>query len=385
MGRPRRTARSMALPSNLYQNGNYWQWRHPKTKRKISLGRLTRRQAIAVAIDLNNKYLANEVANKTEYVFGNRTTFSGFLDQWKTQWLDKALESGILAKNTVRRKMSDLRFAKEAWGEMYLKDITLLDLTKKLEETTYDKYVGMRFFLKQVFNYAVARGEIPENPALKILNAKEDARLRVKERSRLSKDLFDKVISYIILENQKHVGKRNSRFNYLWLKDLMLMQLYTAAGEHEVCNMTVDQINADNVWVFFREKTKKKAIDPCTIQLSDKAMEIVAKAKNGRVFNTFDEVRGYRRITPQYYATRFNQVIKKIIQPCDLINGCTKNPSPHEIRALSARLNYNADLSLEEVSKLMGHKSLEITRHYLRGHNLYSDINAIRTGDFYGK
>lgn len=384
MGRRRQTALSRALVSNLYRNGDYWQWRHPDTGRRLSLGRITRQEANAIATELNNRYLNNEALNKNAadtFVLGSRVKFCDFLDEWKENWLDKAVRNGICAESTGKMHMTSLRFAKKTWGNLVLKEITLFDLTEQLKGVKNDKYIRCRAFLIQIFNWAVARGQIHSNPAVNILKASEDARVIKKKRSRLTENLFNRMIEYIDEQNKNITRTRN----FIWLKDLMLMQLYTAAGENEVCNMTTDQINKDNVWVFFRKKNEKNALDPTTIQLSDAAMSIVRKAKNGRVFNHWNSTQGYYPIRPHYYAGRFREVIKKVIRPADLVDGATTNPSPHEIRALSGRLNYNNGLSLEQVSKLMSHNSLEITRHYLRGHNIYGDINAIKTGDFYGQ
>ncbi|WP_229206174.1 tyrosine-type recombinase/integrase [Dyadobacter fermentans] len=75
-----------------------------------------------------------------------------------------------------------------------------------------------------------------------------------------------------------------------------------------------------------------------------------------------------RRLIPVNSNYRYNGYLKDIAQLCEIrdINGNIRRLDTHDARHFFANMMLNNGVPLEDVSKMLGHRSIRTTMHYCR-------------------
>lgn len=190
-------------------------------------------------------------------------------------------------------------------------------------------------FVLQVFNYAVEEGVINSNPCMKF-------KIRFKDKAIIFLDFKE----IAILERKEITIERLNK-----IKDLFLLQCYTGMSYAELNNFDRSLIGKGLVegeyedidWItIYRQKTE----GVCYIPILPKAQIILEK---------------YDYKLPVLSNTNYNAYLKEIADIC----GINKVLTTHVGRKTCGMFLLNSGISLEAVSKILGHKSVRTTeRHY---------------------
>ncbi len=190
-------------------------------------------------------------------------------------------------------------------------------------------------FVLQVLNYAIEENIINHNPCLKF-------KIRFKSKPIIYLDFKE----IAILENKEIAIERLAK-----IKDLFLFQCYTGMSYVELNNFERSQIGKalvegeyENIdWItVYRQKTN----GICYIPILPKAQKIIDK---------------YDYKLPVLSNTNYNAYLKELADIC----GITKKLTTHVGRKTCGIFLLNSGISMEAVSKILGHKSVKMTeRHY---------------------
>ena len=354
MGRKRLTTESKKLVSNLYQNGKYWLYRNPQTNKRVSLGAISKREAILAANQLNNEFAVHQAVDieaLTRNVRFEKITISDLLDEWHQNFWEPRLERGEIAESTY--KTHDIRSFKEtrsAIGDRYMQEVSTVELTKLIEDHKMSRYSRMRSFWTRMYNYAIGLGYTDTNPAEHILTYKQRGGDTRKKRSRLRWEWF-----LMMLETAKATRK------WHWFADALVVQLYTAVDRSTLMSMHEGNIK-DGIWYYTRKKTKQHPHSHVAVTLPREVKAIIDRRKGkGFIFA------GKLKDAGETYTKTFARVVKASgvdgLVPAD-----QTPPTPHEVRALAGIVNLVHGVSEQEVQRLMAHKDAKMTQHYLSDH-----------------
>jgi integrase len=190
-------------------------------------------------------------------------------------------------------------------------------------------------FALQVLNYAMEENIINHNPCVKF-------KIRFK----------DKPIIYLDFNEIATLERKEISINRLEkIRDLFLFQCYTGMSYVELSNFERSQIgkalvegqyeNIDWITVY-----RKKTNGVCYIPILPKAQEIINK---------------YDCKLPVLSNTNYNAYLKELADIC----GINKKLTTHVGRKTCGMFLLNSGISLEAVSKILGHTSVKTTeRHY---------------------
>lgn len=141
------------------------------------------------------------------------------------------------------------------------------------------------------------------------------------------------------------------------VKDIFLFSCFTGLAYIDIYNLTSDQISTGidgNLWVI---TSRQKTGTSSNVTLLPMAKEIIKKYENHPLtVNT-------GKLLPVYTNQKVNEYLKTIAENC----GINKKLSFHCARhtfATSVTLGNN--VSIESVSKMLGHKSIKTTQHYAK-------------------
>ena len=155
------------LPKNLtYRKARKsYSWRNPVDGKEISLGKISRREAIAQAIEANHYIDKNytPIALLEQLKGTNEYTMASWLDRYEI-----ILQRRKLATNTYKVRAGQLATIREYFGVMILASITTRDVAEFIERWTEcgkTTMAGtMRSVLSDVFREAVVEGRVDSNP-----------------------------------------------------------------------------------------------------------------------------------------------------------------------------------------------------------------------------
>jgi site-specific recombinase XerD len=227
-------------------------------------------------------------------------------------------------------------------GIKSVKDYTPIDISRLLhywleKGATVDTLARKFRFCKRIFRYAQEMGYIKKNPCYTVPLPKA------------------KVKQIVALTNQELAAIENCTVHKLTLKkvkDFFLFQCYTGLAYCDVCRFTVNDIHmfkGKQYIVLPRAKTNTMSIVP----LSEKAIAILRKHNN---------------TIPILCNQRVNRFLKQLAQAA----GVEKNLTTHTGRKTFAQLNLEAGISIDTVSRMLGHTSVAITQRHYADSNIYS-------------
>lgn len=339
------------LPRNLTyrKKDKAFYWRNPLTKKEISLGQISRRDAVAQAIEANNFLSQNySPASLIEKIKGlDSLTLSKWLERYAL-----LLQRRDLAANTYKIRANQLAMIDEKLGGMILKEVGTRHIAEFLDpwvsEGKNTMAAGLRSVLTDVFREAIVEGHITVNP----VTPTRTPGIKVK-RERLDLEVFAKIRD---AANQLPV----------WFPLAMDLALVTAQRREDVAAMRFSEIRGDRLHVI-QQKTGAMLSIPLSLTLPSVGLRLGTVVDRCRLVSRSDfMISSGMRKNSQDGSIHPDGLTKKFVAARNLtgLKFSENPPTFHEIRSLSGRL-YEAEYGKEFAQKLFGHKSEKMTEMYL--------------------
>ena len=141
------------------------------------------------------------------------------------------------------------------------------------------------------------------------------------------------------------------------VRDIFIFSCYTGLAYVDIFNLTNEQITIGidgNLWIITnRQKTGTNS----NIPLLPIAEEIIKKYENHPL------VSNSGKLLPVYSNQKVNEYLKTIADNCNINKKLTFHCARHTF-ATTVTLSNN--VSMESVSKMLGHKSIKTTQHYAK-------------------
>lgn len=154
------------------------------------------------------------------------------------------------------------------------------------------------------------------------------------------------------IKNKDFIGKGLNL-----VRDIFIFSCYTGLAYIDIFNLTKEQITIDvdrNFWIMTnRQKTGTNS----NIPLLPIAEEIIRKYENHPL------VSNSGKLLPVYSNQKVNEYLKTIADNCNINKKLTFHCARHTF-ATTVTLSNN--VSMESVSKMLGHKSIKTTQHYAK-------------------
>ncbi|EHV4314993.1 tyrosine-type recombinase/integrase [Salmonella enterica] len=339
------------LPKNLTyrKNRKSFAWRNPLTYEEFQLGQISRRDAIAQAIEANN-FIAQ---NYTPVALIEK--LKGMDSLTVTKWIERyavLLQRRNLSANTYKIRSNQLATIREKMGEMILAEVTTKHVATFLEtwiEGGKNTMAGaMRSVLSDMFREAVVEGHITQNPVAPTRAPKIEV-----ARNRLRLDVYKK-----IREAAEHLPA--------WFPLAMDLALVTGQRREDVSCMKFSNIIDDRLYVN-QIKTGMKIALPLSLNLSAVGLRLGTVIDRCRLVSRTDYLisPGVRKNSSDG-SLHPDSLTKKFVAARKLagINFSDNPPTFHEIRSLAGRL-YRDERGEDFAQKLLGHTSENTTRLYL--------------------
>ncbi len=243
----------------------------------------------------------------------------------------------------------------------YFGDSPLSQLTKqkineymayRIKQTSI--YVGKRekAYLSGMFNYAISKNYLNENPAKGI------HKFKVPEKQPL---FFSESEFEILLRIVEHQD----------LKDLFRFAVNTGLRQMELLTLEWIQINFREKYLILSNSTnitKSKKIR--TIPLNLTALQILTQRDRDKTGELIFTLIG-QRITQSYISHKFKKYVKK--------SGLNPQLNFHSLRHTFASWLVQKVVSIFEVSKLLGPSDIRVTQIYshLRAEDLRNSVNRL--------
>jgi len=357
------------LPVNLYANmvkGRvYYNYIHPQTKRKHSLG-TNRLKAIKRAKLLNEKTMPDEDIAVMDKVLGRGAlTVEQLIDRYEKERVPK---KNWKAK-TKSNMLSYLRRYKREFGKRYAASVDTKFIYDWLVALNSDNaYIKHKSLFEDIFRFAKSVGVIDENPATDLL--KVDAPERVRER--LTKKEFDEI--YKKAED--------------WVQVAMDLFLVTLLRPVDLVRLKYDDIRDGHLLVSLAKTESYKKPVHLAIKMTPQLDAIVARSRKDGILSPYiihrlpqRKVLGKRKdhwsqVLENYLGEAFRAARDEAGVKEEL--PLKQRPTLYEIRALGGHI-YETELGWEpeEVQALMGHSTVKMTNDYLVGHKVtYKEVKA---------
>ncbi len=213
----------------------------------------------------------------------------------------------------------------------YLKNIC------KLSHNTAIKHMQM---FKCVVKDAVNKGRIPHDPM-------RELKLSMKDTPR----------PYLIMEEIESIESLNGLVPRLELvRDIFIFSCYTGLAYIDVKQLTTDNIRKGidgRQWIYTsRQKTEVNS----NIPVLPKAQIIIDKYSSTTMFRN-------KRLLPILSNQKMNSYLKEIADRCNIKKVLTFHVARHSFATTVTLAN---GVSIESVSKMLGHKLMKTTQHYAK-------------------
>jgi integrase/recombinase XerD len=248
--------------------------------------------------------------------------------------------SEILKKYCKKNKIQPLQF--NDLRLRFLQDFdTHLVHFLKLSSDTANNYHKC---LKYVLNRAVLDGIINRSPYLGFKPLKTNSRKKVIP---LSIEEIEKVLNTEIPENRQHLERTKDYFEFMLNTGLRYSDLFGIRMENVVSSGSEDY----KILKIVQEKTK----NALSIPLNRKAYKIVRKYRD---FYEMENDLVFPKITNQV----FNKQLKDLADLAEMDRGLNCHLGRHTFATRLRKLN----VSLEDVSELLGHTDVKMTKLYAK-------------------
>jgi site-specific recombinase XerD len=299
-----------------------------------------------------NRTLSNYNVTKIESF--NLTTIEDYNDNLLKRYIIKKDISGI-SKSSIEQYVRETKKFLFTINKKAC-DVTTQDAENYLVTYKYQYGVSnttlnnMRIFINNFFIFLFNEEVISRNPFDKVTSIKNDT-------------IRDKAISKS--EEEKLYAACNN------FRDRAILETLFATGcrVSELVNIKINDIDFINKTIDVIGKGNK----PRTVCISEKALFHIQRYLNNRQINS------------EYLFVNNHKPFKKlsisgvqsILKSLELKTGLT-NIHPHRFRSTFATRLIDSGMSIQQVSKLLGHSSVDTTMIYYRGnYNLSNDYNKI--------
>jgi site-specific recombinase XerD len=225
------------------------------------------------------------------------------------------------------------------------KDILLRDLTAKFivefdhylrahDNNKHNTAVKYCINLKCVINSAVLQGILEKNPFNSYKTVYKDTQ-------------------QVYLDEHEVMAIENTRLEkakYLLARDLFLFQCSTGLAYTDMAKLSTSDISTDTLGRKWIIKPRQKSGIVSTIPLLPKAIELIEK------YNT--DIKNQSCLFPSYSIQKYNEYISEI----GVLAGIHKRLSSHVGRRTFGNIALARGLSLNVISKILGHSTTLITQ-----------------------
>ena len=195
--------------------------------------------------------------------------------------------------------------------------------------------------LKKVVRIALANGWIKKDPFYGIRFKQEEVNVEFLSREELD-----------ILMNKEFTIKRLEQ-----VRDIFVFCCFTALAFVDVQQLSREHLIKDNNDALWIRKVRQKTNQMCNIPVLSIPQRILGKYKD----NAECIKKGV--LLPVISNQRMNAYLKEIADLC----GIAKRLTTHVARHTAATVVFLAnDVSMENVSKILGHSNIRMTQHYAR-------------------
>lgn len=271
------------------------------------------------------------------------------------------------AKVTISRFDTCLKYFKEMLLKQYhLKDIPMKEINnaiiqdyihflkskKNLQENTVIRYMKV---VKKITNMALANDWIDKNPFMNIHFHEQEV-----HKEFLTKEELE------VLQNKTFSIPRLEL-----VRDIFLFQCWTGLAFIDVSELKPEHLvtdNQGNVWI---RKTRQKTKVMCNIPLLDIPLAILDKYKGYPLC----EKKG--TLLPVPCNQKANSYLKEIADLCGIKKNLTTHTGRHTFSTVVTLAN---NVSLENVSKMLGHTNTKMTQRYAKvlDQSILRDMQNVR-------
>lgn len=154
------------------------------------------------------------------------------------------------------------------------------------------------------------------------------------------------------IRNKEFVGKGLNL-----VRDIFVFSCYTGLAYIDIYNLTKDQLSIGidgSLWII---TNRQKTGNASNIPLLPIAEEIIEKYENHPL------VSNSGKLLPVYTNQKVNEYLKTIAENCSINKKLTFHCARHTFATTVTLAN---NVSMESVSKMLGHKSIKTTQHYAK-------------------
>lgn len=362
---PRRRSKSTSdLPENLYINGIYYRYRHPKTGEYHQMG--TDKKTACQAAKKLNAFLMQDSDLVRRVLGDSGSTWSQLVDRFQ---LERQKQEGKKTR-TVDEENYRLQHVIDGIGHIALEDTTQKLLSEWLDKNfTNNAYTKHRGTLVKLMNYGIAKGMFPDgqqNLAAATLIEREAPKLR-------------KVLTI-------------EQFNIIraaaepWLQSAMDLALVTLQRRGDLVKMKFSDIHDGYLHVIQNKTEKHGERAFLRIAVSDTLASIVTRSRALPPLSPFMIHRiPDRRVSfigqEHHSQVRDQTLTKAFARARDASTACDgirqeERPTFHEIRGLGGKQYLDQGFSREYVNLLMGHTTQRMTDSYTEQHINWTECAA---------
>lgn len=360
MGRPRSSG-SKELPPNLYRARDRRGFRYvnPVTKRGTSWPLADRQGAIAAAQKLNAQLmLTNDLVST---VLRDGHSFNDAIKVFREKvmpgkrWSKKTAEEHEFRFNRIAADIGKRDMARYGVREIaqYLDTVT----------SSLASRARIRLLLVWLYKVAISQGWIKENPAAATL----EVVIPDRQRERLTLPVYEKI--------HRLAGERGLH----WFQRAMEIALVTLLRRGDICTAKFTDIH-DGALHVVPSKTEDSTHVRLRIHVDAELGAVVEKCRDRvlspylihrlpqRMNGTLRERRRRGMHHTQVHPRLLSDTFKELREASGACRSVKHPPTFHEIRSLGADLKRQKGWSAERLSPLMAHSDVQMTRHYLEGH-----------------
>lgn len=155
-----------------------------------------------------------------------------------------------------------------------------------------------------------------------------------------------------IISNKNFIGKGLNL-----VRDIFIFSCYTGLAYIDIFNLTKDNVAIGidgNLWI---TTNRQKTNTASNIPLLPVAEKIIRKYEN-HPFSTQAD-----KLLPVYTNQKINEYLKTIADNCEIKKKLTFHIARH---TFATTITLGNNVSMESVSKMLGHKSIKTTQHYAK-------------------
>lgn len=262
------------------------------------------------------------------------------------------LEGISMAAATVQRYETSLKHTQDfVWDTYHKKNFFLSEMSRQFIDdymfwlltkkncchNTATKYIKN---FKKIIRIALAKGWLKEDPFVEYKFTLEQ----------VDRDFLEDS------EIQKLLSKEIDITRLCQVRDIFIFCCFTGLAFSDVKQLKKEDIVEDSNGVKWIRKARQKTKIMCNIPLREIPLKVLAKYEG----NTGCELHGV--LLPVLCNQKMNGYLKELGDIC----GIHKTITTHTARHTFATHALANGVSMESVSKMLGHTNLQMTRHYAR-------------------